>query len=540
MNDRATPSPSNDGHPATSNAPPGTDSPPQPWRPLTRFERIVLAAAMLVLIATALPRLAPGICRGDPGDMQVACATLGIMHPPGYLGYAAAGWVVCKLFFFVDPAYIVTLACFASMVGALALLAVLQVRLGLHVLIAASLAMALTLFQQTWLSMTVPEIYAPSLLLLAASIYLFVKYERLGRRRDLYTAAGLFGFLAINRPPALMYAAAFVMALIVLEYRSGKRGWPLLRPVGMTTLCALAPMVATVAMYMALDVPTTQYNYITQYLAGTGEIPGASTHLSTDLGERWARVRWEMTGQQFRGTFGTTLVQAKSKLLWLRQRFDLEEPMACALTLCLLAIGTARLVRMSAAGAMLAMWVCLSVVAYVIVYRIYGQAADLLPLLVAGSLMVGAALSVLFPARSRRVTLVAALCFAGAAGWTGYHATVRASEVEKYDIRQMLVDVDLSAVAPGAAIVGNFDVLRPLWYARCVTHPRDDLSLVTLMTRDPIPEWLARSGAPIYSLQYDGEGYGQSAGLIRSGPGGKWRLVPYHAATGDARSTETN
>ena len=507
-----------------------------PWRRLSRFERIIVCIAMAVLIATGLPRVAPGVCFGDPGDFQVAAAGFGIMHPPGYVGYAGLFGLLGKALFFLDPAYAVNLICFACMAGSLLLITLLLVRLGLHVLISTAFALALTTTPHAWLSMTIPEIYAPSLLLLVSSVYLLVRYERLALPRDLYLASTLFGLLAINRPPALMYALGFIAAIIVIQRRRPVSG--LIRPVALATACAAVPMLATVAYGLTRDVPTTEYNYITQFSSGVDVIPGTTERATLDLTERWTRLRWLMSGQQFAGTFGTTLTQATSKLLWLRQRFGLDGDIACVLAICLLIVGAVRLGRTSPAAGTSAGWIAISVVAYLIVYRIHGQAADLLPLLFAAALMVGAALAVVFPA-GRGPRWLAVVVFICAIAATGYHNATREVNLAKYDARGMLTDIDLATLPPGAAIVGEFDLLRPLWYARCVTRPRDDIELVTLRATDPIPAWLIERGAPIYTVEQTEDGVPGNAGSGQEDGRAVWRVVPCQRAVGASRGETT-
>ena len=498
------------------------------WRRLTRHEWAIVAIATAVLIITTLPRLAPGACFGDPGDVQVACATRGIMHPPGYAGYAAVGWLICKALPMMDAAYVVNLVCYTSVVVSLLLVCILLIRLGLHALMAAPLALSLALFPHVWSSITVPEIYGPSLVLLTTSIYLMVRYERLGRRRDLYLAAFVFGFLSINRIPAIMYTPGFVAALGAIEYRRARRGAALVKPAITAAVVALIPMLVTVGLFIQRDVPSTPYNYITNFQKAVGTIPEASEDLAT----RWERVHWEITGQQFAGTFGSTYKQAASRILWFRQQFALEEPLAFALALVLLVLGIVRLSTRSIAAGLIASWVVASVVVYLLVYRIFGQAADLLPLLVGVAIIFGGALSGIAPADTRRGALAMWLLFVGVCGYVGYRASVRPSDVEKYDGRRIIEEIDLADVPSGATIIAEFDVLGPLWYARCVLTPRVDVDLVMVRQCDPIPKWLEEKGTPVlavYALLEDGT---QRSHHKKVDPKRiHWTLRPYDQAT---------
>ena len=77
------------------------------WTRLTWSDRLAILIAVMVIAAVTVPRLPPGICYGDSGDLQTASATLGIAHPPGYAGYVTLGYLITRIPG-VDPACLVS------------------------------------------------------------------------------------------------------------------------------------------------------------------------------------------------------------------------------------------------------------------------------------------------------------------------------------------------------------------------------------------------------------------------------------------------
>ena len=172
------------------------------WAKLRRADWIAPGLAVVFISVLAIPRLPPGVCFADAGDLQLASATLGIMHPPGYAGYATLGWFVSRVPG-VDPAYMVSLACFASGLTAIWFCMLLQIRLGVSSWIAGALGLALTAHPRVWSNLLAPEVYAPTLALLAGAAYLLVRSVHRGVRRDMLLAALLYGLALANRPPLL-------------------------------------------------------------------------------------------------------------------------------------------------------------------------------------------------------------------------------------------------------------------------------------------------------------------------------------------------
>jgi len=71
---------------------------------------LTVALTITAIAVATIPRLPPGIRKGDSGGIQLAAAALGITHPPGYGGFVSLGYLF-TLVTGVDPARAVSFAC---------------------------------------------------------------------------------------------------------------------------------------------------------------------------------------------------------------------------------------------------------------------------------------------------------------------------------------------------------------------------------------------------------------------------------------------
>lgn len=280
---------------AEGSLPTATQSAICTWHDLALVERLAIFLMLAVITVAAVPRLPVGICHGDSGGFQLAAATLGITHPPGYAGYVSL-WFLLTRVFGGDPAYVVSVSCLVAGLGVLALLALFQFRLGVNIWIAGAVCLALTAHPRIWSNLVAPEVYMVSLLFVAASSYLILRYAARGRRADLFVAAFLFGVAAANRLPAIL-----LLPFIIAAWWIARRRWetglaPGARSLALCAALTAVPLVYNLAYLWIRDTPETVYNYIEQYNADTPTLP-----LSTDgWRAQWRRVVWQHSGEQFR------------------------------------------------------------------------------------------------------------------------------------------------------------------------------------------------------------------------------------------------
>ncbi len=434
--------------------------------------------ATLALLGLAGPRLAPGICMGDSGDLQVACATLGITHPPGYTAYVVVGWLACKAFAFADPAYVVTVACLCSMVMALALIMCLLTRLGMPVALAAGTPFFLILHPSVQTSLVLPEVYAPSLLCLSGAVYALVRYREEHRRHHLIASAALLGVLIISRPPSLLFAPGFAIALLLIE-RSHRRTWKqALRSLATACAALVLPIVLTATATVALDSQDAAYNYITEYAAIHEHPPqhDGSPYVHTE------RARWLLTGVEYRRHLNAAVRDVPARLVYLHDSLELARPIVSAILAGLLIIGAVALLRRAREVGIIALTILIGQTVFLVFYQVEDQAADVLPWLFSATLIVGAACATVLtklPTRGRSIVSGAiALCMIA---WSAMSFLRADNPAKSIDATAYLAGVDFASLPPNAVVIADWwgPETRPLWYARCVQTGRTDISVMS-------------------------------------------------------------
>jgi hypothetical protein len=193
--------------------------------------------------------------------------------------------------------------------------------------------------------------------------------------------------------------------------------------------------------------------------------------------------------------------------------------------------------RRCPAGAWLVTGLWLIDLAFVCYYRVYGQAADLLPLLFSVVILLGVGLSVLLPRESgvirRNIPVVAA---AVAAFLTLTEASDRVPFGEQASAAEYLADADLGTLPQDAFICTIWPKTAPLWYAKTVLTPRPDIDLITTPKRFWLDRLKGIRDRPIFLVapMRDLKGYSQTPvrnlWRLEAGSTGK-RLHWHHSAT---------
>ena len=445
------------------------------WKRLTWPQRFAILGTVAAIAGLTIPRLPPGLCFGDAGDLQVASATLGIAHPPGYVGYATLGHLLTRIVC-IDPAYVVSLACCGAGIAAIALCMLMQVRLGLSPWIAAATGLLLAAQSRVWTNLVGPEVYAPSLAFLAGAAYLLVKYARLGRRRDLWLGAVLFGVIVANRPPAL-FAAPFFGAAWWLAHRR----WKQTRRVSHATGLIAAALLLLPAVYSAgyvwfRDTPTTPHNAIEHFTPMDVDLPPPA-----GLRAKVERAVWLAGASPFHSLMGNDWSGVQSKLVWLYRDLKPSSSGALALMLILLLLGLVIAARRCRASGWVLVGMALSSVVFVCFYRLVGQAADVLPLLWVLAVLAGVGLSPLFPRDAglrRQLVAAVLLVVLGALTVSDVHPRARSSF--QRDATAYLTTLNLATFPPDAAVVtSDWDARLPICYAKYVQTGREDVSILS-------------------------------------------------------------
>lgn len=491
-------------------------NPSERWPELNTVQRWTVGSTVLLIAALGVVHLPPGICFDDAGDLQMASTTLGIAHAPGYMGYVTVGWLACRILFFVEPAYVVSLLCLACMVAAIGLSIALLIRLGLHVLPACALGLLFVAHDSVWKNMVFPEVYAPSLALLVATCYLFFRYGRLHRAIDLYAAAGLFGFLVINRPPAVFVTPGLLIGLLVIERRFRAPMRVMLRRVGAVLACGTIPVFVVLAILWMRDTPETAYHTVERQRLLWGGMP----EFDSDPSIRIARIKWIVGGGQFAHLIGGNSSQVRSKLRWIRRQLFVYETPRLMCLLAVSAVGFFALSRRGADWVLVLLSVIVGNLIFLCQYRVHGQAANLLPTLFGVLLVFGAVMAKSFPydlTPPRRITV--GIMFAMTCLWTIYHSTVRPNHARGADATRFLADADVSALPRNAVIFSKFGEMCPLWYSALVSHHRSDISVIS----SPFDMW------PDLAQAYPNRPVFYADARAKPPPG--WSLTPWRTFT---------
>ncbi len=468
---------------------------PPCWRPLRKIDLLVGGVTLLVIAAVTWPRLPPGVCFGDSGELQLAAITLGITHAPGYPIYASLGHLF-TLIPGVDGAFMVSLACLASGLVALWFCFALQVRLGVSAGVAGALTLALAAHQRTWINLIAPEVYAPTLAFQAGSTYLLVKYACLDRSRDLNGAAVLFGVAVANRPPVILSLPFVVLAWWLARRQHPPSGWGgHARSLGVCALCASLPGFYALGYLYVRDAKSTPYDYIELHDTEYNQVPDLDAGFIAKI----RRVWWHVSAREFNYAIGNTAKGVWNKLRWLRREFFLYQPVAFALSIALALAGVWTLRTRAPAAAALLLGMIASDLVFLCAYRMWGQAADYMPLLWSVIVLLGASTTIVFregrPRFAAQLGLVA-WAVMGALTVTGHFAGPHAALAG--DAVPFVRQLDLATLPKNSVVCVAWPETPAVFYARYVDTPREDVAIVAAATGNWERMLIRYEGRPIF------------------------------------------
>lgn len=511
--------PSSDQHDLNQSVPTGA-SPPQPL-----LTPAVAGASLLLFVVVGwftIPYLPPGICYDDFGDLQLASTTLRFAHPPGYAGYVTLGHLLTRIPG-VDAAYVVTLACFTTGLAVLGAVLLWQLRLGVGLWLAIAVCLGFSAHPRFWINIRAPEVYMPTLALMVWAAWLLLRFYDSGQVWRLYLAALGLGFAVANRPPVILIVPFFLVVWMLASRRW--HGRIQLGELGWVFGIALLPSAYSVAYTLVRDRPGACYNYIELYNEENPVLPSIEDGLSA----RWRRAAWLLSAEQFDEYKGVTWEQFAEKLSWLGTQITYERPFTDLLALIFVAINTdppdsqwyARLdtwvfCALTAFGLVLACRRCrlsgillcgfaFPFLVFVLMYHVYGQSADLLPVLFAQAVLLGVLGAQIFPQGAHWVRQVVAIglviggvfLFRAQAGSENY-------EIAAHDYVE---EMDMASFPGQAVICGNWRYTVPIRYAACVLTPRSDIHVVTSGPGLCIDYASRKDGRPVYiprAIESDG------------------------------------
>ncbi|MGD2109115.1 MAG: DUF2723 domain-containing protein [Phycisphaerae bacterium] len=474
-----------------------------------RMDGVGVAAVLVTLIVLAvimIPRLPPGVCFHDSGELQLASTVLGIVHAPGYPGYVSLGYLA-TLVPGVDPAYMVTLAYLLAGFAVICLLIMMQVRLGGEPLIACGIVFAFVAVPRVWENVITPEAYTPSLAFSAGAAYLLFRYTRLGRRRDLYWAAFLFGIALGNRPPVLFALPFFVLGWWIARKKWDRSWRESGRTFGILLGCAIVPIVYSLAYLYLRDTIATPYNYLENIYHESGQIPP----LSNGWQAKVERVIYHTTGREFSYAMGNSWDEICDKGRWIYNEFFMYQPVKLVLVLVAVVGGAVIAFRRCAVASWVLTGLALASLIFIFAYGMYGQAADYMPLVWVAYILGGLSLSwVMARLRERPRRLISVALAAAAGTFVVWESRTWPGPGLGDDATDYLEAFDMAALPEDAVICTKWPEIPPLYYAKFVLTDRRDIQLIPahdthwlrLMRRyTDRPIFLTRSSKPVRHLK---------------------------------------
>jgi hypothetical protein len=448
-------------------------------------DRLVATALAAGVIALAVPVTAWGPCFDDAGELQTAAAVLGIAHPPGYPGYILLGHLICLIPFF-EPAALISGANLLAGATCMSLLYLLQRRLEVHPLAAVLSTAAVALHDRYWMTITAPEVYAPSLLLLCLAVYGAVGWARGGTRVGLIGAAVCTGLLMINRPPEVLSAAMLLLFVVLVAGRRNPRRGELARCLWSVTVAAAIPILICSAYVMWRDTPRTPYNYLDNYNRHIAPI----VDRESPVPERVQRWYWLASARQYRDAQVDSWRKFLVRLDYLRDEFGYRGPVGFCVGLGVVAIGTVRLLRRDTKAALLVAGLILSNASFYCLYVTFGTEAYILPALALVGCLAGQGLTRLFERVRYRPAAVTFL--ACAAGLCVYLCSDE-------DWRQSSSFLEArSFLAAGSVIMGLYHRVIPLQYDVLVRWKREDLKAFAISSQGAAEQVLRWPDRPVY------------------------------------------
>ena len=181
---------------------------------------------------------------------------------------------------------------------------------------------------------------------------------------------------------------------------------------------------------------------------------------------------------------GTTRLQARIKLLWLRH--ELAPPQRqdiLAIVILIVIFGAVITRRRCVAALAILSGMVAGALAFVFLYQVYGQAADFLPLLFSAAVFAGVALSSVIPGHAGRAGTSASIgLFVLAAVLNVTHVSYGLRAGFELDATEFLEQLDMQTLPRHAVIAASWSCSTPLWYAKHVLTKRDDIDIINIDT----------------------------------------------------------
>jgi len=194
--------------------------------------QIAVGAVVLAVIATVyLLTFQTDICSNpseyviDSGEYQIALSSWGTVHHTGAPTYSLVGAAFVSLLRLVGVAPAAGAALFSAVCALVALgfIYALGVHLTRNPWAAGAAVLALALGPSFWINHVIAELRAFGSMLLAASLWLAVRYSETGSTKLLYALAFVWGQAIVHHRLAVLAAPALVILVLPALLSSGRR-----------------------------------------------------------------------------------------------------------------------------------------------------------------------------------------------------------------------------------------------------------------------------------------------------------------------------
>jgi 4-amino-4-deoxy-L-arabinose transferase-like glycosyltransferase len=452
------------------------------------------AVALIVYVRTLLP----GVSFGDWAEAEMVPSQVGILHPTGYPLYSLLGTLFSRLPI-ETVAYRANLLSAVAAAGAVAVMVLIAVRLGVRPVVAFAAALALAFTGTIWQEATFSEMNGLHLFIVALLIHRALVWREERRDRDLLLGALLGGLCVSNHGLAITVVPIVVLFVLVDARREIKARPMLLIKAGAAFVVGLLPY-----LYLPLRA-----------LAGPAEVYGPFLTLEGLFGH--------ISGAQFRGDMHFTSIDSV-QAAWasLPQVSDQVLALSNPGFVVLGFFGIALLVLSDR-------WFGLLLVALgvVNVYFYANYLGNLAHYLLTSWLILAIGLAY---AVETLVEIVVERAGSRAA-WVAYAALILpvvllASNWATHDQSanregERFTEEVFAALPKDAVLVTYWDALTALSYKHCVEGVRPDLSLraydeKALVTCDPVqrPLTAVAERRPVYALLVNDDTIQKSTGLV--------------------------
>jgi hypothetical protein len=458
---------------------------------------IAAVGAFAVSFVVYVRTLLPGVSFGDWAEAEMIPSRLGILHPTGYPLYSLIG-TLFSLIPVGSVAYRANLLSAVAAAGAVAVMVLIAVRLGVRPVIAFAAGLALAFTGTIWQEATFSEMNGLHVFIVALLLHRALVWRAERRDRDLLLGA-LLGGLCVSNHGLAITVVPIVVLFVIADARREIRARPM--------LLVKAGAVFALGLLPYLWLPL-------RALAGPPEAYGPFLTLEGLFAH--------ISGAQFRGDMHFTSIESV-QAAWaaLPQVSDHMLALSNPAFIVLGLFGIALLVlRDRWFGALLVL------LGIVNVYFYANYLGNLSHYLLTSWLILGIGLAyagetlveILVERTGPRLALVAfAMLILPVVLITSNWASHDQSA--NHDGERFTAEV-FAALPPDSVLITYWDALTPLSYEHCVEGVRPDVSLraydeKALVTCDPVERPLTEvvKRRPVYALMVNDGTIKQMTGL---------------------------